>query len=460
MWQVTRRAKSTPPPQRVAPPKLLVGIWLIIIALVGLASPALAQDDAGQSVITTLRYEGEDGEDVFVSGAVITVEGVGEGVSDESGMIAVPVPEAGEYAVTIDVATLPDGISLRSADRTMVTALVEDGQDRRILFALQSEAGAAASAAEGSGIGRRLAQLTAEGLKQGLYLAMASIGLSLIYGTTGLVNFAHAEMVTWGGLATYFFNFYGLAGVAGFLAPLPGPFGDGVNLVFAVVLGMIAGGALGFLLDRVLFRTLRRQGVSLIAQMVITIGLSIVMRYLFLYFFGGGPRSFRDFSAQQALQLGPVQLVPKDIIAMSISIGVLLMIGVLLTRTQMGKAMRAVSDNRDLAESSGIDVQRVISTVWIFGAAAAALGGAFFALDQAKWDFGFRILLLIFSAVTLGGLGTAYGALLGALVIGLVINLSTLVIDAELKNMVALLVMVLVLMFRPQGLLGRAERIG
>ena len=458
---MTRSFSSPDPKRRSAPSKLVVGVWLVIIAVVGLASPALAQDDeGGQGVVTTLRFEDETGEDIFVEGAVVTVEGVGDGVSDENGMINIPVPEAGEYTVTIDATTLPAGVSLRVVDRATVMVLVEEGQNRTVLFALQSEAGAAAAAAEGSGIGRRLAQLSAEGLKQGLYLAMASIGLSLIYGTTGLVNFAHAEMVTWGGLATYFFNFYGLAGVAGFLAPLPGPFGDGVNLVFAIVFGMIAGGVLGYLLDRVLFRRLRRQGVGLIAQMVITIGLSIVLRYLFLYFFGGGPRSFRDFSAQTALQLGPVQLVPKDIIAMSVSIGVLLMIGVLLTRTQMGKAMRAVSDNKDLAESSGIDVQRVIATVWVFGAAAAALGGAFFALDQAKWDFGFRILLLIFSAVTLGGLGTAYGALLGALVIGMVINLSTLVLDAELKNMVALLVMVLVLMFRPQGLLGRSERIG
>ena len=458
---MTRSFSSPDPKRRSAPSKLVVGVWLVIIAVVGLASPVLAQDDeGGQGVVTTLRFEDETGEDVFVEGAVVTVDGVGDGVSDENGMINIPVPEAGEYTVTIDATTLPAGVSLRVVDRASVMVLVEEGQNRTVLFALQSEAGAAAAAAEGSGIGRRLAQLSAEGLKQGLYLAMASIGLSLIYGTTGLVNFAHAEMVTWGGLATYFFNFYGLAGVAGFLAPLPGPFGDGVNLVFAIVFGMIAGGVLGYLLDRVLFRRLRRQGVGLIAQMVITIGLSIVLRYLFLYFFGGGPRSFRDFSAQTALQLGPVQLVPKDIIAMSVSVGVLLMIGVLLTRTQMGKAMRAVSDNKDLAESSGIDVQRVIATVWVFGAAAAALGGAFFALDQAKWDFGFRILLLIFSAVTLGGLGTAYGALLGALVIGMVINLSTLVLDAELKNMVALLVMVLVLMFRPQGLLGRSERIG
>jgi branched-chain amino acid transport system permease protein len=126
----------------------------------------------------------------------------------------------------------------------------------------------------------------------------------------------------------------------------------------------------------------------------------------------------------------------------------------------MGKAMRAVSDNRELAESSGIDVERVISWVWVSGASLAALGGVFFGLDQVKWDFGFRTLLLLFAAVTLGGLGTAYGALVGALVVGLAIQLSTLFIDAELKNMTALLVMVIILLFRPQGILGRPERIG
>lgn len=439
----------------------MVGLWLVVLAIVGLAAPAWSQtDDGGQAVTTTLRFDDEAGEDVFVPGVLITVDGVGEALTDDAGMVRIPVDVPGEYEVTIDAATLPEGVLLRVPDRLTVTAIVEAGQDRQVLFALESDAAAAAAAAAGSGIPRRIAQLSAEGLKQGLYLAMASIGLSLIYGTTGLVNFAHAEMVTWGGLSTYFFNFYGLAGVIGVLAPLPGPFGAGVNLIFAVVFGMISGGVLGYLLDRTLFRTLRRQGVGLIAQMVITIGLSIVLRYLFLYFFGGQPRSYRDFSAQRALDIGPVQLTPKDLIAMGVSIGVLLMIGALLTGTQMGKAMRAVSDNKDLAESSGIDVQRVISTVWIFGAGAAALGGAFFALDQTKWDFGFRILLLIFSSVTLGGLGTAYGALLGALVIGMVINLSTLILDAELKNMIALLVMVVVLLFRPQGLLGRAERIG
>ncbi|MEM8923783.1 MAG: branched-chain amino acid ABC transporter permease [Actinomycetota bacterium] len=428
----------------------------------GYASSAWSQED-GQSIEGQLRVEDETGERVPVEGVTISVDGEGDAVTDAEGVWNVPVSAAGTYTVTLDAETLPDGVSLRDAERASLEVLVEAGQTKKALFALSSGAAGESgdSGDEGSSIsGRRIAQLTVEGLKQGLYLAMAAIGLSLIFGTTGLVNFAHAELVTWGQLTTFFFNYYGLAGILGFLAPLPGPFGDGVNLVFAAVLGMISGGLLGYALDRGLFRGMRRSGVSLIAQMVITIGLSILLRYVFLYNFGGNPRFFRDFAGQRAISIGPVEITPKDLTAMGISIVVLLIVGALLQFTRIGKAMRAVADNRDLAESSGIDVQRVISIVWISGGALAALGGVFFGLDQIKWDFGFRILLLIFASVTLGGLGTAYGALVGALAVGIAINLSTLFIDVELKNMVALLVLVLILLFRPQGILGRPERVG
>lgn len=443
--------------------QLLAALAVVLLFLVGLSSPGAAQDD-GQSVIGQLRVEDETGERVPVEGVSITIEGQGDAVSDADGQWAIPIDTPGTYTVALDPATLPDQISLRDANRASLEVLVEAGKDKRALFGLVTGDAASAAAAiqdEGSSItGRRVAQLSVEGLKQGLYLAMAAIGLSLIFGTTGLVNFAHAELVTWGQLSTFFFNYYGLAGVLGFLAPLPPPFGDGVNLIFAALLGMVSGGLMGYALDRGLFRSMRRGGVSLIAQMVITIGLSILLRYLFLYNFGGNPRFFRNYSAQTALSIGPIEITPKDLIATGISIAVLLLVGALLQLTRIGKAMRAVADNRDLAESSGIDVQKVISVVWIAGGALAALGGVFFGLDQIKWDFGFRILLLIFAAVTLGGLGTAYGALVGALVVGLVINLSTLFIDAELKNMVALLVLVLILLFRPQGILGRPERVG
>ena len=443
-------------------------IWAAIIivgSLFGFVTAVGAQE-SGQSMGGQIRVEDETGERVGVEGVILTIEGEGEAVTDADGNWSIEVAEPGTYTVTLDPASLPEGINLRDAARGSLEVLVEDGQAKTVLFALTSGAAAAGedgddSSGSGSGItGRRVAQLTVEGLKQGLYLAMAAIGLSLIFGTTGLVNFAHAELVTWGQLTTFFFNYYGLAGILGFLAPLPGPFGDGVNLIFAALLGMICGGLTGYALDRFLFRNMRRAGMSLIAQMVFTIGLSILMRYLFLYNFGGNPRFFADFAGQRAMTIGPVEITPKDLTAMIISVVILLAVGALLQLTRIGKAMRAVADNRDLAESSGIDVQRVISVVWIAGGALAALGGVFFGIDQIKWDFGFRILLLIFAAVTLGGLGTAYGALVGALVVGLVINLSTLVIDVELKNMVALLILVLILLLRPQGILGRAERVG
>ena len=440
----------------------LVGLLAMLIAL-AIPSAAGAQDGDTQAVFGNLEFEDpETGEDVPVEGASITVVDVGTVVSETDGTFRLEVPEAGTYVVELDIESLPEGVVLRNPERQSLERVVEAGQDGRVLFALTAGESDLGSAADGgSGIsGRRVAQLTVEGLKQGLYIAMAAIGLSLIFGTTGLVNFAHAEMVTWGQLATYFFNFYGLAGLIGFLAPLPGPLGDGVNLIIAAVFGVIAGGLMGYALDRGIFRGARRSGVSLIAQMVMTIGLSILLRYVFLYSFGGNPRTFGDFAAQRAWKIWIVEITPKDLVAMTLSVVTLVGVGLYLVYTRMGKAMRAVADNRDLAESSGIDVQRVITLVWVAGGGLAALGGVFFGLDQVKWDFGFRILLLIFASVTLGGLGTAFGALLGSLVVGLTINLSTLVIDAELKNMVALLVLVAILLVRPQGLLGRAERVG
>ncbi len=438
-------------------------MFIIAAAVLGLTAPAFAQDGE-QGVFGQLRFDDAEGEKVPAEGVVLSIDGVGEATSDADGQWRIAVPAAGSYTVVIDPATLPEGVSLRDASRSELEVLVEAGQDKRALFAIQLGESDTAEEVANNGTSsisvRRVAQLSVEGLKQGLYLAMAAIGLSLIFGTTGLVNFAHAELVTWGMLSTFFFNAYGLAGMIGFLAPLPPPFGAGVNLIFAAIFGMIAGGLMGYLLDRLVFRGLRKSGTSLIAQMVITIGMSILIRYVFLYNFGGSPRSFKDFSAQRAWTILGVDITPKDFAAMAISIVALIAVGLLLNTTRMGKAMRAVSDNRDLAESSGIDVQKVISVVWIAGGSLAALGGVFFGLDQIKWDFGFRILLLIFAAVTLGGLGTAYGALVGSLIVGIVINLSTIWIDVELKNMVALLVLVLILLFRPQGILGRAERIG
>jgi branched-chain amino acid transport system permease protein len=258
----------------------------------------------------------------------------------------------------------------------------------------------------------------------------------------------------------YFFNIYGLVGTFGFLAGWPAPFGAGVNFIVATGLSAVMGGVLGYVLNRVVFRPARNSGVSLLAQMVMTIGMAIFLRYVFVYFFGSRYRVYKDYASQRANSFLGMELTSRDAAAMVVSIIILIAVGIGLNRTRTGRAMRAVSDNRDLAESSGINVERVIAQVWIFGGALAALSGTFFGFDTVKWDIGARILLLVFAAVTLGGLGTSYGALVGALMVGIAINWSTLVIDTELKNMTALVMLILALLLRPQGILGQKQRIG
>lgn len=435
---------------------------MLLVSAVWMALPAIGQ--AGEAVTATLQVrDAESGERVAVVGVVFAVTdeaggAIGEGSTDAEGTVVIPVPGPGVYTMTIDPATLPEGVSLSNPDRASASVDVEEGETARLLFALTSGEGVGAS---GGITLTRVLQLSADGLKEGLFLAMAAIGLSLIFGTTGLVNFAHGEMVTWGMLVAYLFNAYGLVAMFGFMEGWPAPLGAPVNLVIAGLFAVVAGAGLGWLMDAGIFSRLRARGTSLIAQMVVTIGLAIVIRYFFLYIFGGSPRFFLSFAGQTALDIGPVQLTPKDLVAMGITVVVLVMVGVFLQRTRTGRSLRAVADNRDLAESSGIDVSRVIRLVWMAGGALAALGGIFFAQsNNLAWDTGSRILLLIFAGVTLGGLGTAYGALVGSIVVGLGISLSTLFIPVELKNVGALILLAVILLIRPQGILGQRERIG
>ena len=445
--------------------RLVVSLLMVLAGLMLFAGPAAAQGEAVQVRLQVRDAEGERTPVVGVGFTVTDAAGadIGSGVTDDEGIFRLEVPGPGDYTITVDPATLPEGIALADESVVSRTVTISDGGTGNAIFALSDGSDGGASASSDSGItGRRVAQLTVDGVKLGLFLGMAAIGLSLIFGTTGLVNFAHSEMIAFGYFAAYFFNFYGLAGLFGFMAEWPAPFGDGVNLIFAAGFAVVLGAAFGWLLDASLFAPLRRMGVSLIAQLVVTIGLSIFLRYGFLLIFGGTQRFYRDYTAQRGrTYLGLIDLTDKDLLTMVISVVVLVAVGLVLARTRIGKAMRAVSDNRDLAESSGIDVERVIRLVWVAGGALAALGGVFLGLSETvNWLLGFRMLLLIFAGVTLGGLGTTYGALLGCLLVGMGIQLSTLIIPIELKNAGALAVLIGVLLFRPQGLLGRAERIG
>jgi len=193
----------------------------------------------------------------------------------------------------------------------------------------------------------------------------------------------------------------------------------------------------------------------------VSIGLSIFLRNVYQYFAGGDSKNYSQFSSPEPWEIGPILITPKDVIVIALCTIVLVATCIALQVTRTGKAMRAVADNPALAASSGINVEKVISIVWIGGAALAGLSGVLLGLTQGfDYQIGFKILLLVFAAVTLGGLGTIWGAILGSFIIGILIEESTLFINAELKFVGALVVLIVVLLIRPQGLLGRAERVG
>ncbi len=426
-------------------------VFLVVVLLVlGFAGTADAQEEGAGFVGTITAATEEGGEKVAVEGAVITVvdadgNEVGDATTAADGTWAVEGLAAGTYTVSIDPDSLPDGTTLNNPDRASLELDVGATRNRTVLFAVaQGDAGGAVA---GDSLFDRAARLAVQGFVFGLIIAMCSIGLSLIFGTTGLVNFAHGELVTFGALIALFFN---------------DPDTFGLPLLLAAVLAVVFSAGAGLASEAGLWRPLRNRGTGLIAMMVVSIGLSIVLRYIYIYIAGGRRVAYEQYAVQRdGLELGPVTIVPRELWIIGLSVLVLVLVALAVQRTRMGKAMRAVADNRDLAESSGIDVERVIMVVWIGGAALAGLGGVFFGLNQGvSWDMGFELLLLMFAAVTLGGLGTAYGPLFGSLIVGMFINLSTLWVAPELKNIGALVILVVILMVRPQGLFGQKERIG
>jgi neutral amino acid transport system permease protein len=356
--------------------------------------------------------------------------------SDENGRWSVDVPAPGDYVVSINPDDLPDGVTLSGEPTRTVT--VAEGRRQPVNLGLED----GSRGAGGGGV--RAVQLFVDGLRFGLLIAVCAVGLSLIFGTTGLTNFAHGELVTIGAVVAWYINVQG-----------------GVPLIAATVLAMIVGAAVGALNELGLWRPLRRRGTGLVAALVVSIGLSLTLRYLILIFYGGRSNPYADYQSQRAVDYGLFNLTNRALSSIVISVVVLILVAVMLQRTKIGKAMRAVSDNRDLAASSGIDVNRVIMVVWMTGASLAALGGVLLGLsDQVQWDMGFRLLLLMFAGVTLGGLGTAYGALVGSLVVGVFVQMSTLVIPSDVKYVGGLLLLIVILIIRPQGILGSRARIG
>lgn len=462
------------------PVRLAVVLGLLTL-LMGFAAPpgtaatAACESGAGTACINgTLRTsEGEP-----VSGALLTITGEGlelEATSREDGTWDVTLEQAGEYTVLLDTATLPEGESLREGADNPRTVAVELGRDSAALFPLvagdaagapspsestqesaapTSEASTApavtdtegGTSSESAGLAgnNRVVQLLVSGLVFGILLALASVGANLIYGTTGLSNFAHGDLVTLGGVLAF-------VGVQWW----------GMPLWLAIVMAVVGGCAAGWLLDAGVFAPLRRRGVGVTQQLIVTIGIALAMLNLFLVLFGANPLPIvTEISTQ--MNFGLFSLSPQSLVLVAVAVVVLIAVALVLQRTRLGRATRAVSDNPPLAAASGINVSAIVRGVWVSAAGLAALGGALMGLylGSTRFNFGSVLLLLMFAAITLGGLGSPMGGLFGAIVIGIVVEMSTLVLPNDLRYATALGILIIVLLVRPQGILGRAQRIG
>jgi neutral amino acid transport system permease protein len=426
-----------------------VGAFVLAFGILALGTPAHADvvnAELPYKVSGNVKNEG-----IGIGGVLVTITGGGgftaEVSSDADGKWTAGVPERNtDYTVTVDESTLPDGIAVVDNPETeFVESNVQTvtmGPGGRVtinLFIGQGERNTVSMVDQ-------VVQRLISGLNFGLMLALASVGLSLIYGTTGISNFAHAEMVTFGAVVTF-----GLVGLLGDSA-----------LPIAIGLAILLSAGLGWSLDAGLWKPLRKRNTGLVQLMIVSIGLSLAVRYVYQFFIGGGTEQLPGSDAPKIALFGSVSLSVVDMVSMGLSIILIIIFAWWLTYTKMGKATRAISDNPSLASASGIDVDGVVRVVWIIGSVLAGFSGILWAYFRPgiRWDMGGQILLLIFAATTLGGLGTAYGALVGSIIVGILVEASSLIIPSDLKYVGALVVLIGILLFRPQGIFGRKERVG
>ena len=412
------------------------------MAMLAISAPGVATadeigtDEYDFAFAGNVKYNSEPLEDVLIK-----VSGNGyeaEVVTDADGKWKIGVPEKEKYTITLDEETLPKGVIVVEGQASVEAEFGLTG-NKSVNFFLGEGVRNVVS------FGDQLVERIVNGLNFGLMLALAAIGASLVFGTTGLSNFAHGELVTLGAV---------FALVLGVFNHWP--------LLLAIPVAVLLAGGVGLGLDAALWRPLRKRGIGLTQLLIVSIGLSLALRYIIQFFIGGNIYQLPGSSDTKIKLFGSVSLSVVDMVSMGVSVLVLLAVAWWLVNTRIGKATRAISDNPSLAAASGINVNGVVRIVWVVSAALAGLAGilwAFF-IPGIKWDMGGSFLLLIFAAITLGGLGTAFGAAIGSIIVGLLVEVSTLWIPSDLKYLGALAVLIVVLLVRPQGLLGRKERIG
>ena len=290
---------------------------------------------------------------------------------------------------------------------------------------------------------REFCQVTFSGLVSGSYYALAAVGLTLMTAMLRVINFAHGDILT-----------------VGAYTALGAHVGLGLPMIVAAAAGASAGAGLCLVIEFALWRPMRNKRSSVLPLMLMTIGLGFVLREGLHFFVGSVPRQI-EVDVISTVDIAGVRLGTTQLIVLLVGTSAIVGVGLMLRFTSVGKQMRAVSDNRDLAETAGINTRRVILTAWLFAGSLAGLAGVLYAAALGVIDLylGFNLLLGVFAAMVLGGVGNAYGALAGGLLIGLSQEWSTLLIDARWKVAVGFVILVLTLIFRPQGIFGHAASV-
>ena len=288
----------------------------------------------------------------------------------------------------------------------------------------------------------QLAQLVINGLITGSILALTGVGATLVFGVQRVPNFAHGEYLTIGAYVGFYINVI-----------------LNQNLLVAAAGSAVAVAFLAVTMHLGLLRPLRGRGP--VAISIITVGVGIMIRNFLFLMFGSQLRIYA-VNQSEVLTFGVIRLSPGQFIQVAVALTVAPLVAVFLARTRVGKSMRAVADNRVLAAVSGVDIEQIGLYVWFLAGALAGVGGFLLALGQGPFGaaLGAAPLFLIFTTVVLGGIGSAYGALLGGLLLGLAMEVSTWDglaggIDSKYKPAFAFLILILLLIFRPRGLFGR-----
>lgn len=299
-------------------------------------------------------------------------------------------------------------------------------------------------------------QFLMDGLIAGSIIGLGAVGVTLTYSILRFSNFAHGELLSWGAYLAL-----AVSGALGYLAtgltaPI-GPFSFGWSLPLGLLLAIVLTGLLALAVDTILFSSFRRRGSAVIIMVMASFGASLALRSLLEFIFTSSPVYFTN-ALQIAMKLGGgLRATPDQLLMLALAAVAVIVVHLLMTRTDIGRAMRAVSENPALASIAGIDVRRVIRTVWFLGAALACVAGVMSGLlIQIRPYLGHDLLLPLFAAAILGGIGSVPGAMLAGLIIGLCEALAVQLVGAEWRAAVAFVILIAVLLARPRGLFGRA----